>query len=146
MAQDSFSAQVDAWVEDKIELQDAIFKESVQRTIEAMQVPVSSGGNMPVDTGFLRASLQAALGDPGFSVVFKPTDGSSFTYNAGEVALVIASAHLGETITAVYTANYAFFVEYGTSKMGARRFVGLAAQQWPRIVSEVAAEARSGAG
>jgi len=122
---------------------EAIFREASQRVIEVMQTPVGAGGNMPVKTGFLRATLRATLGEPGFSVQYNTSDGTSYTYDASATSLIIASARLGDRISAVYTANYAFFVNYGTSKMPPRQFVGLAAQQWQRIVSEVNAEAQA---
>jgi hypothetical protein len=143
MAQGTFSGKISDWVAQTKERTLAVRNEAAQRVVEVMQTPVGAGGNMPVDTGFLRASLRATLGEPGFSVTYNPGDGSSHAYDAGTVSLVISSAHIEDTISAIYTANYAPYVEYGTSKMAARRFVGLAVQQWPRIVSEVAAEAQT---
>jgi hypothetical protein len=141
MADKDFKALVGDWVAETKERTEAVFKESAQRIIEVMQTPVAGGGNLPVDTGFLRASLQATLGEPAFPVTENP--GGSFSYDAGTVSLVIADAKITDTITAVYGANYAIFVNYGTSRTPARRFVDLAAQQWPRIVEEVAADARA---
>lgn len=146
MPQSSFAAQVSEWVAETKLRAELVFKESAQRVIDIAQKPVRDGGNMPVDTGTLRASLMATLGTPGFAVTFNPGTGHSRTYDAGAVSLVIANAKLGDTITAVYTANYALHVEYGTSKMRPRRFVGLAAQQWQRIVDEVCVEAKTRAG
>jgi hypothetical protein len=141
VSQQDFSATVNSWITETKERLLAVRNESAQRVIEVMQTPVASGGNLPVDTGFLRASLRATLGEPAFPVTENP--GGSFSYDAGTVSLVIADAKITDTITAVYGANYAIFVNYGTSRTPARRFVDLAAQQWPRIVEEVAAEARA---
>lgn len=140
MPQQSFSAQVGAWVRKTKGAEEAVFKESTQRIIEIMQTPVAKGGNMPVDTGFLRSSLQAGLNSPQPG----PTDnpGGTFSYNPGDVALIIASADLGDTIYATYSANYARPVEYGANGRAGRRFVGLAAQRWQSTVSAVALEAR----
>jgi hypothetical protein len=107
--------------------------------------PVYSGGsgNLPVDTGFLRASLIANLGQPNFALQDKPENRDSFTYDEGRVALVISSATIKDKITAAYSAKYARAVEYGSHGRPGRRFVALAAQRWPQIVAEVAAEAQA---
>lgn len=141
---DDFASSVSAWVAKTKARTEAVFKESAQRVLEVAQTPVGQGGNIPVDTGFMRASLMATLGDPGFSVTFNPQNGQTYQYDGGQIALTINNAKLGDTISAVYTASYAIHVHYGTSKMPPRPWVTLAAQQWQRIVSEVCAEAQSG--
>lgn len=138
-----FEAQVGAWVAQTEERMLAVFKEAAQRVIEAMQVPVASGGNMPVDTGFLRASLLATLNAPSTQVVFRPSDLYTYAFDEGQVSLVIAAARIGDSIFAVYTANYARFQEYGSNGRAGRGFVRLAAQQWQQIVSAVVADAQS---
>lgn len=142
MPQSDFTAQISAWVAQTKARGDAVLRESAQRVIEVMQTPVAGGGNMPVDTGFLRASLQATLGEPAASVTFNPGN-AKVSYDDGAVNLVIAGAHLGDKISAVYSANYAVYVEYGSKGGSGRRFVGLAAQNWPAIVSQVSSEAQS---
>ena len=142
-SQSSFSAQVSAWVAETKGRAKAVRDESAQRVIEVMQTPVGAGGNLPVDTGFMRASLLATTGEVNFVARGRPDGGGRYAYDGGHVSLVIAGADLNDTITAVYTANYARHVEYGARGRPGRRFVALAAQQWARIVSEVAAEAQS---
>lgn len=109
-------------------------------------------GNLPVDTGFLRASLVVSIGDAMPPLVDNPSDDTAKNWDVGEVKLTITGADLTDTITAVYTAKYARRIEYGfngTDSLGRKynqtgtRFVALAAQQWPRIVQEVALEAQS---
>lgn len=152
MAQKSFSAQVSDWVKATKERQVAVRREAAQRVIAVMQTPVGQGGNLPLDTGFLRASLLAAVGAANFDIKEAPASGGAARYDAGQVSLIIAKAELSDPIVAVYTAKYARRMEYGfvgedslgrTYNQAGRRFVALAAQQWPRIVNEVAAEAQS---
>lgn len=119
---------------------EAVFKESAQRVIADMQIPVGAGGNMPVDTGALRASIQATLDAPNEMITFK--EGAPTAYNEGQVALVIASATLGQTIFATYSMNYARAVEYGSRGRAGRGFVRLAAQKWQSIVAAVVEEAK----
>jgi HK97 gp10 family phage protein len=83
----------------------------------------------------------ATLGDPStIPFTYKPKGVSAVPFNLSPVSLVIAQAKLSDTISVIWTANYAYFVEFGTSKMQPRRFVGLAAQTWKQIVSQVCKE------
>lgn len=146
MAQGSFSAQVSSWVRETKARQTAVYKESAQRVIERMQTPRGAGGNMRVDTGFLRASLVATTSGALPPTVPKPDGDAKHSWDAAQVSLVIAGADIKDPITAVYTANYARHREYGANGQAPDRFVALAAQQWQRIVNEVCEEAKSRAG
>lgn len=146
MAQGSFSSQVSAWVAETKARREAVQKESAQRVIEVMQRPRAAGGNLPVDTGFLRASLVVTTNGTPPSQTYQPDGGGSFSYDGASTSLKIAGADIKDPITAVYTANYARAREYGARGQPGDRFVALAAQQWQRIVNEVCAEAQSRAG
>ena len=141
--QGSFSAAVDAWTRATRARMDAVRKEAVQRTIEVMQTPVAKGGNLPVDTGYMRSSLLVSIGDALPPLTDKPEGGGSFTYNGGQAALTIARSQIEDTITAAYGAKYAPHQEYGSRGRPGRRFVALAAQQWPRIVEETIRDAKA---
>lgn len=141
----TFAADIDAWVKETEQRMEAVFKESTQRVIEEVRKPVAKGGNMPVDTGFLRNSLMASTDGPTpIDANAKPAAGASYDKTSdalsGPVSLVIASARLGQTIWACFTASYAGYMEYGTSKFAGYGFVRLAAQRWPRIVDQVVKE------
>ena len=142
----SFSATIDRWVAETKERMVAVRNIAAERTIEDMQTPVAKGGNMPVKTNFLRASLQATIGDSLPPVREKPEGVETFNYGAGQVTLILARADLGDVITVAYTANYAKAVNYGARGRPARMFVELAAQRWPRHVDEAARYVRSRAG
>lgn len=156
MAQGRFSAQVAAAVAKNKKLMTAVYRESAQRVIEIMQEPgpsvsstkiasaksygpVHSGGagHLPVVTGFLRASLQTVIGDALFTLRDNPNPEGQFSFDLSEVSLVIAGAQVSDTITAAYTARYAKAMENRYA------FVRLAAQQWQRVVPEVATEAQA---
>lgn len=136
----TFSAQVSDWVRATKARQEAVFRESAQRVAEIAQTPTSAGGRMRVDTGFLRASLSASLNGALPPLRDNPGAGRSHVYDAGEVNLVIVNAEIGDVITLAYAARYALPREFKDA------FVRTAAQQWPRIVAEVAAEAQGRAG
>ncbi len=137
----TFSAVVSDWVKATKERQVAVFRESAQRVVEIAQTPVFLGGRMRVDTGFLRASLSASLNGALPGLMDRPEGGRAHIYDASAVNLVIADANIGDVITLAYAARYAIFREFKGD-----RFVGMAAQQWPRVVAEVAAEAQRRAG
>lgn len=141
MAQ-NFSAQIDAWVAKTEGAAEAIFQESAQRVLAEAQKPVSMGGNLPVDTGFLRASLQVAVNNP---PSLEP-QGRNQSATDGEMALQIAGASIGDVIHAAWGANYAGFVEYGTSRMAPRGFVRGAVGQWQAIVTSVTQELKDRVG
>lgn len=107
-----------------------------------MQIPVGEGGNLPVDTGYLRSSLQVATEMP-TPRGGAPEEGKTYSYNVGSVALTIAGAELGQTIWAVYGASYASAQEYGSKGREGRQFVAQAAQKWNLIVSAVCHDLQS---
>lgn len=146
MAQGSFGASVGAWVAQTKARTLAVRNESAQRIVEIMQTPVGAGGNLRVDTGFLRASLLAINGTALPPVRLNPSPDARYTYDEGQVGLVIADAAITDVLTFVYTANYARPREYGSRGQSGDRFVALAAQQWGRVVAEVAREAQARAG
>ena len=91
-------------------------------------------GSMPVDTGFLRSSLQISYDQPlPMRADAKPADGMSYT--APDVSASIAGANLGGHIYATYGAVYARRINYEHYL-----FVQKAAQRWPMIVEQVCAD------
>lgn len=128
----SFAAQIDALVKKTERNLTAVFRESAKRVIEEAQA------NVPVDTGALRASLQVALNSPPQPAIrtVPPT-------SAPVISAVIAGANLGDRVVASYGMAYGPYVEWGTSKMAPRRFVGRAVARWGQIVNQVVAEVNS---
>lgn len=119
----SFTAQIKAFADKSKEKIEAVVKQSAQEVFSIAQMPKAAGGRMPVDTGFLRNSLIATL------------NGSAVGGGADAYTLAIAGAELGDTIFAGWTANYARFMEYGTSKASGNFYMLNAAQQWQAIVA-----------
>lgn len=144
MAQGSFSAAVSQWVRDTKERQTAVYRESAQRVFALAQTPVGAGGNMPVDTGWLRGSLVVNLGTEVPAAREKPEGVAAVP--PADFAFTIAKADIETPVTGYWTASYARHVEFGARGRSGRRFVALAAQRWPQIVAEVCREAESRAG
>ena len=136
----SFSAAVSDWVKETKERQQAVYAGSVQRILSIAQEPVGAGGNMPVDTGFLRSSLVTNLGTGIPAMTFKPDGDGRYSYEATAVNLTIANAKVTDQIVAMWTASHAIHQEYGAQGREGRRFVGLAAQRWQEVVNAESAE------
>ena len=136
----NFAAQVDAWVRETEARMTAVFRQSAQETIEEMQTPVGEGGRMPVDTGFLRSSLQVSLNSEPVPATRENPGGSHGAPDAA--SLVIGGAEIGDRIVASYSAVYAPMIEYGSGKRPPRGFVRGAAQQWQSIVRRVSERLR----
>lgn len=136
-----FAAQVEDWVKNSEVLLESVFRESAQRVAEVMTTPRGAGGNLPVDTGYLRASFQASnVAPPPINPGSKGNAGEKYAFNSGPINLVINNTELGGTVFICVTASYATHVEFGTSKQPAALFVSQAAQRWPQIVNQVQAE------
>lgn len=157
MAKD-FAATVDEWTRKAKGGVENVFKQSVQDVIIDMQTPGWSvagtksaiaaggkrkkgvvgangkGGNLPVDTGFLRSSLRVSIGGPATGLIDRP-EGNDYTWQEERsYRMMIDRAPITQDIYAVYLAKYAGYVEYGTSSTPARGFRRLAAQKWPMFV------------
>lgn len=116
----SFSATVSDWAKKTEARTLAVFQTAVQDLIGDAQTPRAKGGNMPVDTSFLRNSGQAALNDI--------PAGDANPNNMTAVPLVISRAQIGDRVVFGWTANYAQYMEARYA------FMRLAAQNWAQHV------------
>jgi len=134
----SLTLDLNKWVLKTEARMEAVAKESFQRLINEAQEPVTKGGNMRVDTGFLRNSGTASIDTLpiGNSVNPFTKKDEAGQWDASSQAAVINSLKIGEIIYFGWTANYAIHRE---NKDG---FVRRAVQDWPRIVHQVSATAR----
>jgi hypothetical protein len=99
---------------------EAVYRTAVQDLVEEVQTPQSKGGNLPVDTSFLRNS--------GMAAVNKIPSGDSDPSNATAAVVIINQLKAGDRFVFGYTAQYARAME---AKYG---FTRLAAQNWGKIV------------
>ena len=117
----------------------AIVRTAVQETVSMAQRPKNSGGHMPIQTGFLRASIQAAVhsmpsgpstnqGGHGGKRIYGP--GSQAAGEPVPVALLNWNPNSGDPLFVGWTANYARAME---SKYG---FMRLAAGKWDSTVKK----------
>lgn len=142
MANQNFSAQVDAWVLQSKKRIEKVFRESTQRTVSMAQENLRTIVN--VQTGLLRASPRASLQQmPTIDPSAYPEAEATYNYNGSEISLTIAGAKLGDVIYVGWTAAYSAFVHNGTSRMAPRPYVALAAEKWQSTVNQVVSEAQS---
>lgn len=151
MAQSSFSAQVSAWAAKSEARMTAVFRDAAQSVAEDVKKTIPNGGKMPIDTGFLRASLMASTAQMP-TLDDSPEKDKSYPDDNAQIELVIAGAQLGQTIYLGFTAVYARRLEYGftgTDSLGRTYnqqglgFVRKSAQKWPLIVKESATKIKA---
>lgn len=102
-----------------------VARQSIQDVVRIAQTPVAQGGNMPVDTGFLRNSLVTEV------------RGASVGSGADSYVLGLSALQLGDPFQVSWSAEYAIPRHY---MVGVGQGGGLwrdnAAQQWGRIVEQ----------
>ena len=120
-----FSADVKRWGDRSLDKLLRVAKQSTQDVTRIAQTTVAQGGNMPVDTGFLRNSVVSSINGGG------GTDG-----DAG-ITLTIAQLQIGDVLAVEWSAEYAAARHYMVStKKGGGLWRDLAAQQWQTIVAK----------
>jgi hypothetical protein len=129
----TFAATVGEWARQVPLALEAVFKDSVQELVIQLNALV------PVDTGFLRASLVASTAA---MPLIRATDGP-VPGDLGEIVLVIAGLEPGETLFLGYTASYSAFVHYGANGRPGRPWVDMVAQRWQSTVAAKATEVKS---
>ena len=125
----TFTAEIEGFAKLTREKVEVVFKQSAQDVFEAAQRPKAQGGNMPVDTGFLRNTFVAEY--------------NGFSTGPDAYVMQIAEMELGDALVGGWTAQYARHVEYGTSRMAGSFFALRAAQQWQSIVARNAERAKN---
>jgi len=114
-----------------------VLQQSVIELVREMQTTKAMGGNMPMDTGYLRASIKFSTSVmPQPQAGSRPVAGGAYSYADGEVVSFASGLRYGQTVFIGYTAEYSAIQEYHNG------FVKLAAQNWGAIVSRVAERLR----
>ena len=124
----SFAKQVGSFAAASEDRMLAVFRQSAQDVVNDAQKPRAKGGNMPVRTGFLRNTGDAAVNSLPVGETEPPEGQEFFEWDGDAALLVINRAQLGDTIFFGWSANYAKYME---SRYG---FMRLAAQNWNQIV------------
>lgn len=129
-----FMDKIKAWADKSEERMLQVVQEALQDVVEDAQTTKASGGNMRVDTGFLRASGGAALNEipKGESVGRERSAGEEGVLpeyaNIEPVTITLAKMKLGDKFYFGWTANYAQKREVFDG------FMESAAQKWSQFV------------
>lgn len=118
----TFLAQIEAFSEKAKRRAGDIVRQSTQDVIADAQRTTAQGGNMPVDTGFLRNSLVSQL------------DGREVARGPESYVVAIAGYALGDPMRFGWIADYALLVELGARGRAGRHFAGAAAAKWSSVV------------
>lgn len=114
----------------------AVVRESIKSVVEESQTPKAKGGRMPVKTGFLRASGQAALD----RIPTGPSKGDpagNYNWGGGPLNVVLARMQLDDTFVWGWTAVYARKQEVFNG------FLGASLQNWQSHVNKAVAKFRN---
>lgn len=134
----TFAAQISAWVKKSNGRMEATFKQAAQDLSQEVIEPRGKGGNMPVDTSFLRNSLGVAVNSIPRGESIKPGGYSNTAFDNQPLVLAINQANLGDRLVFGFTANYAPYMEARYA------FVRLATQRWPQIVKQASSKVKTG--
>lgn len=118
-----FVADVSAFADKTIDQMLRVAKQSIQDVVKQAQTPVAKGGDMPVDTGFLRNSLTATV------------RGAEGPAGVDSYVLAIATLQLGDPFQVAWTADYAIPRHYAVGVgQGGGLWRDKAAQRWEGYV------------
>ncbi len=132
----SFTKQLDTIILDTKEKMLAMMRQSLQETVEMMQIPLSRGGRMRIDTGFLRSSGAANLGGLPIGPSENP-EKLPHVWNGGNLELTLANMQIGDSFYWGWTARYA---KYRETYDG---FMEAALQNWQKTVDSVITRIKS---
>ena len=124
-----FNATLGAWARKAGANLDALARQSAQQLADNVV------RDTPVDTGFLRGSWQPSIGEPVDAEGKLDPSGAAAQ---AQIGLTIAGLKAGDRFFMLNNASYAVHLEYGTSKMSGRFFVGDNVKRWPLVVEQMA--------
>lgn len=108
-----------------------VAKQSIQDTVRAAQTPVAQGGDMPVDTGYLRNSLVTEV------------RGATVGSGGDSYVLGLSTLQLGDPFSVAWAADYAIPRHYAVGVgQGGGLWRDKAAQKWSGFVNANAARVK----
>ena len=128
----SFERDILRWQQKAEAAMTATLRESAQDLTEEMLQPRARGGNMPVDTGFLRNSFVGAVN----SIPSGPTAGEDRAFDMRPLIIAINQANLGDRLVIGTAAAYAGVMEARYA------YLRSAVQNWPQIAENAARKVR----
>jgi hypothetical protein len=134
-----FKAKLGNWAKATSAQLDGLARQTSQEMAERVVL------DTPVDTGFLRSSWQPSIGGVkvGYGKEFGLAGSGASAASASaltQIGVTISDMKAGDHFYFSNGANYAAFVEFGTSRMAGRFMVTDNAKRWNQICSKVARE------
>ena len=118
-----------------------ILRKSMDELLTMAQRPIREGGRIPVESGYLRASLELREGDE-LVTTLEPltrTEAQAFAADRPEGdTSIIEAAEVGKLYTATWRAPYAIISEFGSGRNPGYLSVTAASANWQQIVARVA--------
>ena len=135
MSSEDFGLQIGEWVRKVKHGNVLIFRESVLELVRVLNRTV------PVDTGFLRASLAVSKTRIPLANLTNP-ERDLFQGNFNEVEFILQHITTTDSIYIGYRANYWAYVHYGSNGNPGRPWIALAVQRWPSIVAKASRDVK----
>jgi hypothetical protein len=129
-------ATLGKWFQKTEARMEAVFKTAAQDMAEQVTNTKAKGGNFPVDTGFARNSILAALNSIPSGPSKKPKGYFNTDFDLSPTVLVVNRAKIGDRIVFGIVAEYAIYIEARDAP------VRKAAQKWPSTVKQAAAKVK----
>lgn len=125
---ENFKVALDKIIVDTREKFMAVIKESIQDLVDEANIPVDSGGKMPVKTGFLRSSGVGAINQMPEGEIRGERNETYQSDPSGAVKAILPKLKDGDTFIFGYSAIYA---QAMNEKYG---FLDSACQKWSDYV------------
>jgi hypothetical protein len=129
-------ANLNQWFQKTEARMEAVFKTAAQDMVQQVTETKAKGGNFPVDTGFARNSILAAINSIPSGRSKQPKGYLNADLDLQPTVLVINRAKIGDRIVVGIVAEYAIYIEARDAP------VRKAAQRWPATVKNAAAKVR----
>ena len=130
-----FTATVSKWTADSKEAVMETVRQSTLKTYEDMIRPRDGGGNMPVKSGYLRASARASYRVMPRILRSRQGKEGQFYSPSRQVQEAIEALPTGGKIHIGFQAAYAAKANYGGAKQKGSLFLEQAAQKWKSNVA-----------
>lgn len=126
---DNISVDVEKFITLVQKRVDLIVKDAIQQVVLGATVPKAQGGRMPVDTGFLRNSMVAAIG----TYPVGPSTPDSDPMGVPPTVSIMPTVNQWDLTEPLYIG---FSANYARQQEAANGFIEAEVQKWPQTVRE----------
>lgn len=108
---------------------DLVIKDAIQQVVLGVTVPKAQGGRMPVDTGFLRNSMVAAIG----TYPVGPSTPDADPMGVPPTVSIMPTVNRWDLTDPLYIG---FSANYARHQEAINGFIEAEVQRWPQVVRE----------